>query len=81
VLLIDFGVLLFLLQLAKQKAAEIESLLQRLSDVNHDMSSVIAGAADSRSHTLARHRDILQDLTQVCVTLCGVWCKGVPCNA
>lgn len=51
-------------QLAKQKAAEIESLLQRLSDVNHDMSSVIAGAADSRSHTLARHRDILQDLTQ-----------------
>lgn len=54
-----------MLQLAKQKAAEIESLLQRLSDVNHDMSSVIAGAADSRSHTLARHRDILQDLTQV----------------
>ncbi|KAF6256582.1 Qb-SNARE, Gos1/GS28-family [Scenedesmus sp. NREL 46B-D3] len=51
-------------QLARQKAAEIESLLQRLSDVNHDMSSVIAGAADSRSHTLARHRDILQDLTQ-----------------
>eukprot|EP00882_Tetradesmus_deserticola_P011191 GHRQ01011840.1.p1 GENE.GHRQ01011840.1~~GHRQ01011840.1.p1 ORF type:complete len:233 (+),score=106.35 GHRQ01011840.1:239-937(+) len=51
-------------QLAKQKAAEIEALLQRLSDVNHDMSSVIAGAADSRSHTLARHRDILQDLTQ-----------------
>eukprot|EP00775_Hariotina_reticulata_P004035 gene4035-4282_t len=51
-------------QLAKQKAADIEALLQRLSDINHDMSGVIAGAADSRSHTLARHRDILQDLTQ-----------------
>jgi diphthamide synthase (EF-2-diphthine--ammonia ligase) len=58
--------LLFLVvcQLAKQKAADIEGLLQRLSDINHDMSGVIAGAADSRSHTLARHRDILQDLTQ-----------------
>lgn len=51
-------------KISKQKAAEIESLLQRLSDVNHDMSGVISGAADSRSHTLARHRDILTDLTQ-----------------
>eukprot|EP00879_Flechtneria_rotunda_P019515 GHRR01020497.1.p1 GENE.GHRR01020497.1~~GHRR01020497.1.p1 ORF type:complete len:233 (+),score=56.55 GHRR01020497.1:258-956(+) len=52
-------------QIARQKAADIEALLQRLSDINHDMSSVIAGAGDARSHTLARHRDILQDLTQV----------------
>jgi hypothetical protein len=54
-----------LLQLAKTKAADIESLLQQLSDINHDMSGVIAGAGDARSHTLARHRDILTDLTQV----------------
>lgn len=51
-------------QLAKTKAADIESLLQQLSDINHDMSGVIAGAGDARSHTLARHRDILTDLTQ-----------------
>eukprot|EP00878_Enallax_costatus_P006982 GHUV01007316.1.p1 GENE.GHUV01007316.1~~GHUV01007316.1.p1 ORF type:complete len:234 (+),score=40.82 GHUV01007316.1:288-989(+) len=51
-------------QIAKQKAREIEALLQLLADINHDMSGVIAGVADSRSHTLARHRDILQDLTQ-----------------
>lgn len=51
-------------QLAKTKAADIEALLQRLSDINHDMSGVIAGAGDARSHTLARHRDILTDLTQ-----------------
>lgn len=29
------------------------------------MSGVIAGVGDARSHTLARHRDILTDLTQV----------------
>eukprot|EP00878_Enallax_costatus_P010277 GHUV01010727.1.p2 GENE.GHUV01010727.1~~GHUV01010727.1.p2 ORF type:complete len:113 (+),score=26.83 GHUV01010727.1:288-626(+) len=52
-------------KIAKQKAREIEALLQLLADINHDMSGVIAGVADSRSHTLARHRDILQDLTQV----------------
>eukprot|EP00878_Enallax_costatus_P021295 GHUV01022541.1.p1 GENE.GHUV01022541.1~~GHUV01022541.1.p1 ORF type:complete len:216 (+),score=32.24 GHUV01022541.1:288-935(+) len=51
-------------KIAKQKAREIEALLQLLADINHDMSGVIAGVADSRSHTLARHRDILQDLTQ-----------------
>ncbi len=54
-----------MLQLAKTKAADIQSLLQQLSDINHDMSGVIAGAGDARSHTLARHRDILTDLTQV----------------
>lgn len=53
------------MQISRQKAAEIEAALQRLADINHDMSGVIAGAADSRSHTLARHKDILLDLTQV----------------
>lgn len=57
------------MQLAKTKAADIESLLQQLSDINHDMGGVIAGAGDSRSHTLARHRDILTDLTQVCASV------------
>lgn len=52
-------------QLAKTKAADIEALLQQLSDINHEMGGVIAGAGDARSHTLARHRDILTDLTQV----------------
>jgi len=51
-------------QLAQTKAAEIEDLLQRLSDVNDEMSSLIGGIGDSRSHTLARHRDILQEFTQ-----------------
>lgn len=60
-------------QLAKTKAADIESLLQQLSDINHDMSGVIAGAGDARSHTLARHRDILTDLTQVRVRMIGAW--------
>lgn len=60
-----YRVCLCAVQLAKTKAADIESLLQQLSDINHEMSGVIAGAGDARSHTLARHRDILTDLTQV----------------
>eukprot|EP00877_Chromochloris_zofingiensis_P009739 jgi/Chrzof1/5018/Cz15g08210.t1 len=51
-------------QLAQTKAAEIDGLLQRLSDVNDEMGSVIGGFSDARSHTLARHRDILQEFTQ-----------------
>ena len=39
---------------------EIESLLQRLSDSNDEMSQLLGGAGDARSHLLARHRDILQ---------------------
>eukprot|EP00195_Chlamydomonas_chlamydogama_P006955 CAMPEP_0202890734 /NCGR_PEP_ID=MMETSP1392-20130828/1050_1 /ASSEMBLY_ACC=CAM_ASM_000868 /TAXON_ID=225041 /ORGANISM="Chlamydomonas chlamydogama, Strain SAG 11-48b" /LENGTH=139 /DNA_ID=CAMNT_0049574357 /DNA_START=211 /DNA_END=627 /DNA_ORIENTATION=+ len=51
-------------QLAATKAAEIEELLQRLSDANDEMGSLIGGiSGDSRSHTLARHRDILQEYT------------------
>lgn len=51
-------------QLAQTKSAEIEDLLQRLSDINDEMGSAIGGSSDSRSHTLARHRDILQEFTQ-----------------
>lgn len=51
-------------QLSQTKAAEIDDLLQRLSDVNDEMGSAIGGSSDSRSHTLARHRDILQEFTQ-----------------
>jgi hypothetical protein len=44
---------------------EIEDLLGRLSDVNDSLSSCLSGTGDPRSHTLARHRDILHDYTQV----------------
>ncbi|GAX82393.1 hypothetical protein CEUSTIGMA_g9821.t1 [Chlamydomonas eustigma] len=51
-------------QLSQTKAAEIESLLQRLADLNDEMASALGGNGDSRTHLLARHRDILQDYTQ-----------------
>ncbi|KAG2430225.1 hypothetical protein HXX76_010324 [Chlamydomonas incerta] len=51
-------------QLAQTKAAEVEDLLQRLSDINDEMAAIVGGSTDSRSHTLARHRDILQEFTQ-----------------
>ncbi|KAI8465979.1 MAG: Qb-SNARE, Gos1/GS28-family [Monoraphidium minutum] len=51
-------------QLAQAKASEIDALLQRLSDVNDEMGSVIGGGSDARAHTLARHRDVLQEYTQ-----------------
>ena len=51
-------------QLAAAKACEIEELLGRLSDVNDEMGSALSGAGDSRSHTLARHREIMVELTQ-----------------
>ena len=49
------------------QAADIEGLLQRLSDVNEAMSSAVVGGGGgdaARSHTLARHRDILLEFTQ-----------------
>ena len=52
------------IQLSHSKAMEIEDLLGRLSDVNDSLSSSLSGASDPRSHTLARHRDILHDYTQ-----------------
>ncbi|KXZ44881.1 hypothetical protein GPECTOR_61g834 [Gonium pectorale] len=51
-------------QLAQTKAAEVEDLLQRLSDINDEMAAIVGGSSDARSHTLARHRDILQEFTQ-----------------
>ena len=51
-------------QLAAAKGGEIEELLGRLSDVNDEMGSALSGAGDSRSHTLARHREIMVELTQ-----------------
>lgn len=51
-------------QLSQTKAAELEDLLQRLSDVNDEMGGVVGGSSDARSHTLARHRDILQEYSQ-----------------
>lgn len=54
-------------QLIQVKAADVEALLGRLSDINDAMSGAISGANDARTHTLARHRDILHDFNQVCV--------------
>ncbi|KAL4537671.1 hypothetical protein Ndes2437B_g08779 [Nannochloris sp. 'desiccata'] len=51
-------------QLLQTKSVEINTALARLSDVNSSMSHAITGGADSRAHTLARHRDILHDFTQ-----------------
>lgn len=51
-------------QLLQSKASEIDSLLQRLSEINNSLNGVLSGASDSRAHTLARHRDILHDFTQ-----------------
>mmetsp|Transcript_21582 Transcript_21582/g.36770 ORF Transcript_21582/g.36770 Transcript_21582/m.36770 type:complete len:258 (+) Transcript_21582:99-872(+) len=51
-------------QLAQTKAAELEDLLHRLSDLNDEMGGLTGGISDTKSHTLARHRDILQDFNQ-----------------
>ena len=53
------------MQLASSKESAIEDTLRRLSDVNDSLSGVVTGSGDSRAHTLARHRDILHDLSQV----------------
>lgn len=47
-------------QVAQTKATEIEQLLKRLREVNGDMDQGVRPG--DASHTLARHRDILQDL-------------------
>jgi Golgi SNAP receptor complex protein 1 len=62
-------------QLLQSKQAEIEKLLSRLSDVNDGMRSTLAGGADARSHTLARHRDILHDFQQARLPLQHA-CRG-----
>lgn len=52
-------------QLIQVKAADVEALLGRLSDINDAMSGAVSGVNDARTHTLARHRDILHDFNQV----------------
>eukprot|EP00235_Prasinoderma_singulare_P009805 CAMPEP_0119177158 /NCGR_PEP_ID=MMETSP1315-20130426/47895_1 /TAXON_ID=676789 /ORGANISM="Prasinoderma singularis, Strain RCC927" /LENGTH=286 /DNA_ID=CAMNT_0007171299 /DNA_START=150 /DNA_END=1010 /DNA_ORIENTATION=- len=51
---------------ANAAEAEIESLLSRLGHVNDRMASAGArgGAGAASAHTLARHRDILQEFSQ-----------------
>ena len=45
----------------------IELLLKELDQVNNQMLAwVSSGGAEMVSHTLTRHQEILQDLTQVC---------------
>lgn len=46
---------------------EIQSLLEKLLDINDSMSRCAASAAPTTSVTqkLARHRDILHEFTQV----------------
>lgn len=46
--------------------AEIVRLLQHLNDVNSQMQNWVSGAgSDVLSHTLARHQNILHELSQV----------------
>lgn len=51
---------------------EIQSLLEKLLDVNDAMSRCAASAAPTTSVTqkLARHRDILHEFTQVFILFC-----------
>jgi Golgi SNAP receptor complex protein 1 len=52
-------------QTTHTKGADIEALLQRLSDVNDSMTNILSGSSDARLHTLGRHRDLLHDYNQV----------------
>eukprot|EP00238_Polyblepharides_amylifera_P003835 CAMPEP_0196586774 /NCGR_PEP_ID=MMETSP1081-20130531/55513_1 /TAXON_ID=36882 /ORGANISM="Pyramimonas amylifera, Strain CCMP720" /LENGTH=247 /DNA_ID=CAMNT_0041908761 /DNA_START=81 /DNA_END=821 /DNA_ORIENTATION=- len=52
-----------------QRAAELEAMLQRLSDLNEAMAGALSGPPQqgggmARRHTVARHRDILGEFTQ-----------------
>lgn len=51
----------------KSMEMEIQSLLEKLLDINDSMSRCAASAAPTTSVTqkLARHRDILHEFTQV----------------
>lgn len=48
---------------------EIQSLLEKLLDINDSLSRCAASAAQTTStaQKLARHRDILHDFSQVCL--------------
>lgn len=71
-------------QFATQTSQEITSLLQRLGEVNKSMEATITGN-DNRQHTVARQRDILQDLTQefkrLAMQVTQVWTRDAswPC--
>ena len=50
--------------------AGIDLLLRQLQQVNAQMQAwVSSGGSEMVSHTLTRHQEILQDLTQVCMIL------------
>lgn len=51
-------------QALQSKSLEIESLLSRLDQVNSSMKPIINTSGDPRSHTFARHNDILSDFSQ-----------------
>ena len=55
----------------------IERLLKQLQQVNSQMQAwVSSGGSEMVSHTLTRHQEILQDLTQVCLNflfLLAMW--------
>jgi len=51
-------------QALESKSSEIESLLSRLDQVNSSMNPIVATPGDPRSHTFARHNDILSDFSQ-----------------
>lgn len=54
----------------KSMEMEIQSLLEKLLDINDSMSRCAASATPATSVTqkLARHRDILHEFTQVCLS-------------
>lgn len=54
----------------------IEHLLKQLQQVNLQMQAwVSSGGSEIFSHTLTRHQEILQDLSQVCNSLTTWRCK------
>lgn len=51
-------------QALESKSSEIESLLSRLDQINSSMKPIVTTPGDPRSHTFARHNDILSDFSQ-----------------
>ena len=48
---------------ASQTSIEVKGLLKRLSEVHASMEGEVMGS-DVRQHTIARHKDIMQDYSQ-----------------
>jgi len=58
----------------------IERLLKQLQQVNAQMQAwVSSGGSEMVSHTLTRHQEILQDLTQVLSTSIQCYYDPSPC--